>query len=223
MKRQGMRGPRVFSVVAGMAVALVLAVTPGRSAGAEFADLQMFIEFNSTDNDAGIQVFLDGEGWKELVIRRNGRVILEIEAERGPFKRTGLTEIRWETAEPSPELIFARFPEGIYRFVATKVNGGKLEGEVELSHDLPPAPSGLTVLNGVLSWSISQGDVDVAGFEVIVENETLGTKMETSVPADTQTVQIPAHLLGGTGNVEVLAVGDNGNKTITEVKGIPLN
>ena len=47
--------------------------------------------------------------------------------------------------------------------------------------------------------------------------------METSVPADTQTVQIPAHVLGETGNVEVLAVGDNGNKTITEVKGIPLN
>ena len=47
--------------------------------------------------------------------------------------------------------------------------------------------------------------------------------METNVPADTQAVQIPAHLLGGTGNVEVLAVGDNGNKAITEVKGVPLN
>ena len=212
MKRQGMRGLGILSGVAGMAVALVLAVTPERSAGAEFADLQMFIEFDSTDNDAGIQVFLDGEGWKELVIRRNRRVILEIEAERGPFKRTGLTEIRWETAEPSPELIFARFPEGIYRFVATKVNGGKLEGEVELSHDLPPAPTALTVLNGVLSWSISQGDVDVAGFEVIVENETLGTKMETSVPADTQTVQIPAHVLGKRGTWRCWPLGTTGTR-----------
>lgn len=237
MERQSMRRLGIVSVVTGVMVALVLAVTPGRSAGEEFADLQMFIEYNSTDNDAGIQVFLDGEGWKELVIRRNGSVILEIEAERGPFRRTGLTEIRWETAEPSPGLIFARFPEGPYRFVATKVNGQKLEGTVELSHDLPPAPCLFSLSNtGLLTWDLFPadghpdclegdvpGDEEVVGFEVIVENETLGTKIETNVPAGTNQVQIPPHVLGGPGhvvNVEVLAVGENGNKTIAEVKDI---
>ena len=188
----------------------------------------MFIEFNSTDQDAGIQVFLDGDGWKELVIRRNGQVILEIEAEKGPFKKTGLTEIRWETAEPSLALILSRFPEGNYDFVARKVNGSTHTGTVELSHDLPAAPSNLVVTVGspsVLSWDFdaSQGDVDVDGFEVIVENETLGTKMETNVPAGTQTVEIPSHVLGGLNpvvNVEVLAIGENGNKTITEVKDV---
>ena len=88
--------------MAGAVVALVLAVTPGRSAGDPFPDLEMFIEYNSTDNDAGIHVFLDGDGWKELEIRRNGQVILEIEAERGPFKKTGLTEIRWESGRAVP-------------------------------------------------------------------------------------------------------------------------
>ena len=102
MKRQGIRGLGIFSVVAGAVVALVLAATPGRSAGAPFDELQMFIEYNSTDEDAGVQVFLDGDGWKELVIRRNGQVILEIEAERGPVRKTGLTEIRMESAEPDP-------------------------------------------------------------------------------------------------------------------------
>jgi hypothetical protein len=225
MKLKRVREPGILSIVTGVVVALVLAVTPGHSAGDEFGELQMFIEYNSTDEDAGIQVFLDGDGWKELVIRRNGNVILEIEAERGPFKRTGLTEIRWETGEPSLALILSRFPEGNYHFVARKVNGGKHEGTVELSHDLPAAPSNLVLANGAVSWDFdaSQGDVDVGGFEVIVENETLGTKMETNVPAGTQTVEIPSHLLGGVNpviNVEVLAIGENGNKTITEVKDI---
>jgi hypothetical protein len=223
-----MREPGILSVVTGVMVALVLAVTPGRSAGDEFADLQMFIEYNSTDEDGGIQVFLDGDGWKELVIRRNGQVILEIEAERGPFKKTGLTEIRWETAEPSLALILARFPEGNYHFVARKVNGGKHQGTVELSHDLPAAPSDLVVTVGdpaVLSWDfdVNQGDVGIVSFEVIVENETNETKYETNVPAGTQMVQIPSHVLGGVDpvvNVEVLAIGDNGNKTITEVKDV---
>ncbi len=236
MKRQGARGLGLFSVVAGVAVALVLAVTPGRSAGAPFDELHMFIEYNSTDEDAGIQVFLDGEGWKELVIRRNGQVILEIEAERGPFKRTGLTEIRMESAEPDPDKIFARFPEGIYHFVAKKVDGGQLVGTVNLSHDLPPAPCLFSLSNtGLLTWDLFpaggnqdclkgdfSGDEDVESYEVIVENETLGTKIETNVPASTMQVQIPPHVFGNPAthviHVEVLAVGENGNKTIAEVK-----
>ena len=47
--------------------------------------------------------------------------------------------------------------------------------------------------------------------------------METTVPAVTLTVEIPPHLVGSSTdviNVEVIAVGDNGNKTITEVKDI---
>lgn len=149
-----MRNTAILSILAGAMVALVLAVTPGRSAADEFPDLEMFIEYNSTDNDAGIHVFLDGDGWKELVIRRNGVVILEIEAERGPFKRTGLTEIRWETGEPSPQLIFARFPEDTYDFRAVKVGGGTHEGEVELSHNLPPRPCKLSLSNaGLLTWA----------------------------------------------------------------------
>jgi hypothetical protein len=229
--RHGVQKLGILSVALGMLVLLVLAVSPGQSLADEFADLQMFIEYNSSDHDAGIQVFLDGEGWKELEIRKNDRVILEIEAELGPFKKTGLTEIRWETAEPSPELIFARFPEGRYRFKARKVGGGTHEGTVELSHSLQPAPCDLAVSSGVLSWAVLgcppadiPGDEPVASFEVIVENETLDTKMETSVPVGTLQIQVPPHVLGDPAthvvNVEVLAVGENGNKTITEVKNI---
>jgi hypothetical protein len=231
MRWHGVQRRGILTVVAGAVVALVLAGTPGQSGADEFADLRMFIEYNSSDNDAGIQVFLDGDGWEELEIRRNGRVILEIEAELGPFKRTGLTEIRWETAEPSPELIFARFPEGLYRFRARKVGGGTHVGTVELSHSLPPAPCNLAVSSETLSWAVLgcppaaiPGDETVASFEVIVENETVDTKMETTVPVATLQIQVPPHVLGNPAtdvvNVEVLAVGENGNKTITEVKNI---
>src|SRR4029453_16290625 len=32
----------------------------------QFADTRMIIEFNSTDQDVGVQVFLDGEEWRLL-------------------------------------------------------------------------------------------------------------------------------------------------------------
>ena len=110
---------------------------------------------------------------------------------------------------------------------------------MNLSHDLPPSPCLFSISNtGLLTWDLFpaggnlaclngafSGDEEVEGYEVIVENETAGTKIETNVPASSpKQVQIPPHVLGGgvadVINVEVLAVGENGNKTIAEVKNI---
>ena len=68
MTLQCIRRPGIVSL--GVAVLLlVAAANAGRSAeGAEFAEfekVQLFIEFNSTDEDAGIQVLLDGEAGKD--------------------------------------------------------------------------------------------------------------------------------------------------------------
>jgi hypothetical protein len=191
-----------------------------------FDEAQLFIEFNSTDNDAGIQVFLDAEDWELLRIRSpHGQKILQILA-TGGLGELGLTELRFESAEPSPFLpdreILALFPEGDYEFEASTLEGDVLVGTATLSHALPPAPSfspcdgALVDLdNTVIDWETIAG---VVGYEVIVENEELGVSMAVVLPASKTSLQVPPGFLEPDTEykAEVLAIAANGNKTITE-------
>jgi hypothetical protein len=190
----------------------------------EFDALNLFIEFNSTDNDAGIQLFLDGDAWKTLTIRDpSGTKILSIKASGG-LGDLGLTELFFEGGEPSPEEVLAAFPEGEYQVEARTIEGELLVGTADLSHDFLPAPvfspSGGAVVdrnNTVVTWEAVPGAI---AYEVIVENEDLGISMTFRVPASTSPLSLPlppALLLPNTEyDIEVLAIGANGNKTITE-------
>ena len=51
----------------------------GEECPVEFDDAEFFIEINATDGDAGVQLMLDGVGWKELEMTDPlGNVILEV-------------------------------------------------------------------------------------------------------------------------------------------------
>jgi hypothetical protein len=224
MKRQGIGGPGLLSLSARMAVALVLAVavTNGAAEGAEFEKAQLFIEFNSTDDDAGIQVLLDGEAWRFLrIFRPDGRVILELEAKRG-LGQLGLTELFFESAEPSLDEVLAKFPAGRYKFEGITIKGRTLEGSAVLSHDIPPAPffspsSGELVdrSNTVITWQPIPG---IARFQVIVENEDLGVSITVDLSGSVTELQVPpSFLIADTEyKAEVLAIAETGNRTIAE-------
>jgi hypothetical protein len=191
-----------------------------------FDEAQLFIEFNSTDNDAGIQVFLDGEDWELLRIRSpHGQKILQILA-TGGLEELGLTELRFESAEPSPFLpereILALFPEGDYEFEARTLEGDVLVSTATLSHALPAAPSISSPCDqevdpdsAVITWG---SIAEVVGYEVIVENEDLGVSLTAVLPASKTSLQVSPDFLEPATEykVEVLAIGANGNKTITE-------
>jgi hypothetical protein len=56
-----------------------------------FADARIIIEFNSTDGDAGIQLFLDGEPWKAVrMVSPDGHNLLDLEG-NSSLKKQGLT------------------------------------------------------------------------------------------------------------------------------------
>jgi hypothetical protein len=80
-------------------------------------DTSLFFELNDTDGDLGIHAFIDGDAWKTLEIEGpNEREMLEIQV-IGRLRRQGLTELFFESAEPSfdelsPKQFFLRFPEG---------------------------------------------------------------------------------------------------------------
>jgi len=222
----------------------------GEDEETEFGEAEFFFELNDTDGDLGVHSLIDGDDWRRLRIEDPGeRVILDITA-RGRLGKHGLTELSFESAEPTfDELpaaeIFKRFPEGTYEIEARKLDGGKLESEVELSHVLP-APAGNVQISGVaapvncsaalptvaapivFSWDAvtmnhptlgDPGAIAIESYELIVE--LLGTDVESGVvlPPEVTSFQVSDDLLAladGEVKFEILARDENGNRTAVE-------
>ena len=93
-----------------------------------FEQHDLYIEFNASAGDAGLQLGADAESWKRFTLYdTEGRVLIHI-GSRGRLRRPfGLSELFLEASEPGfTEVPFnkfkRRFPEGRYRF-----RGGDLE------------------------------------------------------------------------------------------------
>ena len=216
-------------LIAGAALVLGAASRADRGPTSEedenqFDDVRMFFEYNSTDNDLGVQVLLDGDAWNRLrILDPKGNKILDV-ATKGTLGSLGLTELFFESDEPSPEEVLHLIREGEYDFEGRTIEGDTLEGEVEVSHNLPPAPvilvpsapgAVLDRTNAIIEWETIPG---IAGLEVIVENEDVGAEMTVPLHAGATSLHVPAEFLDpSTGyKVEVLAISGNGNKTIAE-------
>jgi hypothetical protein len=107
-----------------------------------FSAARLIFELNSTGEDMGAQIFLDGEPWQRVMIfSPEGRKLLDIEA-KGNVKRLGLTELFAETHEPAfdemtPEEVLALFPEGEYKFFGRTTEGAWLTTLVTVTHNIP--------------------------------------------------------------------------------------
>lgn len=186
-----------------------------------FADAEVFFEFNTTDNDLGFQVFLDAEGWKRVrVLDPNRRELVVLQA-KGRLAQLGITELRFESAEPSPAEVLAMFPPGRYFFRGQSLEGVFLSSDAELSHEFAPAPtftpSGGQVVDArqtVVEWN-APGAEEV---EVIIEQDELGHVLDVTVSADTRRLRVPPQFLtpGHEYKIEILSIHENGNRTIAE-------
>jgi hypothetical protein len=203
----------------------------GKRKAAEFDIARVFFEYNSSANDLGVHVFLDGEDWRELeIVNPRGRTIFEVEG-KGPYRELGLTELFFEGAEPSLDDVplqelLDRFPAGSYRLVGRTVDGRRIVGTARLTHAIPAGPSNVqAALNGnslIISWDAVTGPPEgfpdepivIAGYQVIVGS------FQVTVPATTLSVTVSpefvASLAPGDHAFEVLAIEAGGNQTITE-------
>jgi hypothetical protein len=186
-----------------------------------FDDAQLFFEFNSTDNDLGLQLFLDSEGWKRVRVLDPGRnEIVFLEAE-GRLAKLGITELRFESAEPSPEEVLALFPPGEYRFRGRSVEGDQLASTAILSHNFPAAPT-FSPSDGevvdprqtVVEWN-APGAEQV---ELIIEQEELGHVLDITLSGSSKRLRVPPQFLtpGTEYKIEILSISENGNRTIAE-------
>ena len=231
-----MQRARVWLAAAAAVVLVIgLASTEVQAKTIQLADTAIRIEINDTDGDAGIQIFLDGEGWDSMeVFDPDGNRVLDFRAE-GNVGIQGITELFFESAEPSfeeqpLEELLELFPEGIYRFQGTTTEGDTLKGKARLTHALPEGP--VLVLpeedddavdpdNTVIEWEpvADPAGSMIVGYEVIVAAES-GTFREfiAEVGSETTSITVPPEFMrpGTTYKFEVLAIEASGNQTISE-------
>ena len=232
-----MRHTRMLTFSLAALVALIVGATSPETLAAkkklELEISRIYWEYNSSANDLGVHVSLDGEDWRKLkIINPAGRTIFEVEG-RGPYRMLGLTELFFEGAEPNLddfplENLLARFPEGTYRFTGRTVDGDVIAGTGQFTHAIPAGPTNVVAaLNGnslVISWNPVTGPPDgfpdlpitIVGYQVIVGS------FQVTIPATTTPLQVTvppefvASLPGGQNLFEVLAIEAGGNQTITE-------
>lgn len=195
----------------------------------ELGDASIIIEVNGTDGDAGFQVFLDGDGWKNArVYDSNGIRILKVSATGGVRNIGGGTELFMESSEPEYEdldgmqALIELLPEGEYFFLARTTDNNWATSTAELTHDIPaepeivtPAPpdnedecsTGVFVDSAVIEWDPLETDIwggseiEIEGYQVIVE------ALAEDGPDRYFSVTVPADTTMVTVPEEVLAAG----------------
>ena len=211
---------------------------PGRSVEAKkpirFEQHDLFIEFNATDGDAGLQLNLDGENWKRFRLRDpKGRVLVDLGA-HGRLSRppNGLSELFFEASEPPfTEVPFGKFkrlfPEGTYRFTGVAGDGRRIVGSDHLSHLIPKAPRVTFPTKGAqvdpsnlkVSWEpvTSPAGVRIVSYQVIVSQGK--RELSMYLPPSATSAGIPREFLeaGTRTGGEVLARERSGNQTISEI------
>jgi fibronectin type III domain protein len=205
----------------------------------ELKDARIKFEINSTDQDGGIQVFLDADPWKTMsVYDPTGRRVLTFTT-AGRVARQGGTELFMESAEPEfTELpideLLARFPAGEYRFRGRGLSGERYVGTAVLTHDLPDGPELLSPLEDQGPQNPNRTTVrwepvdppngsPIIGYQVLVVQPDTGITalpkiiLDVMMPPDATQMRVPPGFLQPETEYEweVLAVESGGNQTLS--------
>jgi hypothetical protein len=191
------------------------------AAAQPFEIAEAFFELNTTDHDMGFQILVDAEGWRRVNLTDSqGRRVFGIQAEN-KLAEIGITELRFESEEPEPSEVRARFPAGEYTFRGETVEGVNLVSRVNVSQRMLPAPT-MTPRNGqlvdrentVVRWEAPGADM----VEVIIEQDELGHVFDVTVSSSTDRLTVPRQFLrpGREYKIEILSIAENGNRTIAE-------
>lgn len=195
-------------------------------------EARIYWEYNSSGNDLGVHVFLDGEDWKSMKIKNpKGKTIFQVKGKRG-YAELGLTELFFEGAEPSLDEfaldeLLELFPAGEYEFEGKTIDGAEIEGEATLSHAIPNGPEvwtdGVSGSTLVIEWDVVDSapagfpdePIEIVGYQVIVES------FQVTLPSWATSCTVPPEYVdsleeGEEYEFEVLAIDVSGNQSITE-------
>ena len=183
MKEKHFMSNTLFGAAAAVAVmAIGTTVATATEPCGDFEECKVLIEINSTDGDIGFHFLMDSDGLNKAKIRDpNGTKVFQDKA-KGPLREQKLTETFAESAEPvckdalkeeeddevvTLEDFVERWAAGTYVFTGSGDEGEKLEGESELTHEIPAAPdltsASLGFDGSVISWVSSDSPKDGDG------------------------------------------------------------
>lgn len=205
----------------------------------ELGDARLKFEINSTDEDGGVQVFIDADPWKWMsLFDTNGRMVFRSTA-KGSIGKQGGTELFLESGEPefseqSLEELLALFPEGEYRFIGRGLEREILVGTATLTHNIADGPVLVSPLEGgdpvdpnnaVVMWEPVEdpnGSPIIAYQVLVVQPETSfpalpKISLDVMMPATATSMAVPpGFLLPDTEyEWEVLAIEESGNQTLS--------
>lgn len=201
-------------------------------------DARLKIELNATDQDAGVQVFLDADPWKTMDIFDPAGKLVFRSITRGRIGKQGATELFLESAEPNfSELTFEkfleRFPEGNYRFVGEGLEGETYVGKAKFTHNVPDGPVLVSPAEGavvdpnstVVSWQpvAPPNGSPIIGYQVLIVKPNTGIValpkiiLDVMMPSTATKMRIPAGFLLANSEYEweVLAIEKGGNQTLS--------
>lgn len=205
----------------------------------ELDEAEVFIEWNSTDTDFGIQFFWDSSGFTSMQVKNeSGQPVLNIKTSKN-VRQQGLTEGFFESVEPpssevSMEQFLARFPEGKYTFKGKHIDRGWLVGEAEFTHTLPAPPEnlspeeddvvshlGFTASFDPVTEDAEGNSLDPELYVVVIEKEDDDPILQTFtviLPPTQTSVDVPAQFLEPDTEykLEVIVQEESGNRTIAE-------
>ena len=219
--------------------------TTGGGEQAEWKELDVYIEL--TEDDIEVQTFIDGSRWNDLqIIGPDGTVVFELHT-AGNMAGQGLSEIKLDgnpdhfpiVGDPAHmeiediDVFLADFPAGTYTYEGLTVDGVILSGQAELTHDLPAEPEILSPADledpetfplegATIEWEpvtegLEGGPIDIASYEIIVEQVEPFRKLSIFLPPSATTLAIPSEFLEADAvyEVEVLAIEASHNQTIS--------
>lgn len=225
-----------FLMTAAAALAVLMTTTTVPAAQAKrLADTAIYIEINDTDGDAGIHVFLDGEGWDTMQMISPNGTEFSVLAENS-IGLQGITEFFFESAEPSfeeqsLEELLELFPRGVYRFRGTTTDGRPLRGNARLTHRLPMGPILVSPVDGeevdpddaVFTWLPVPDPPggEIVGYEIVIGCEEPDFLSYTAqVGPEVTSLTVSPEILDQEDadecKWEVLAIEGSGNQTLTE-------
>lgn len=201
-------------------------------------DARLKIEMNSTDQDVGVQVFIDADPWTTMdIFDPFGRMIYRA-TNRGSLAKQGGTELFLESGEPKlsdvPLAAFLkRFPQGKYRMVGKGLNGEKLIGTAKFTHNIPDGPVLVSPIddalvapdNTVVEWEpvAAPNGSPIVGYQVLVVKPNTGIPalpkiiLDVMMPPTATSMAVPPGFLlpSSTYEWEVLAIEKGGNQTLS--------
>lgn len=205
----------------------------------ELGDARLKFEINSTDEDGGVQVFLDADPWRWMMIfDPDGRLIFR-STTRGSIGKQGGTELFLESGEPefseqSLEELLELFPEGDYRFIGRGLEREILIGTAVLTHNIADGSVLVSPLEGgdpvdandtTVTWE-PVGDANgspIIAYQVLVVQPDTGlpalpkVSLDVMMPPTATSLAVPpGFLLPNTEyEWEVLAIEAGGNQTLS--------